>query len=71
MKTLLGGLGNVTDMNTTVIAIEVECLWFAFAEGERCCCSGGVDQRYKQSGTRALLLPGNVYINYWLSVLLI
>ena len=26
--------GHVTDMDTAVIKVEVECLWFAFAEGE-------------------------------------
>ena len=26
--------GPITDMNTAVIKVEVECLWFAFAEGE-------------------------------------
>ena len=31
---VLGGGGYVADMNTTVIEIEVECLGFAFAEGE-------------------------------------
>src|SRR5215218_8737243 len=28
---------HVTDMNTAVINVEAECLWFAFSEGERCC----------------------------------
>ena len=28
------GGGNVADMNAAVIKVEVECLWFAFAEGE-------------------------------------
>ena len=31
-------------MNTAVIKVEVECLWFAFAEGERCCRFGGVGE---------------------------
>ena len=31
---ILGGGGNVADMNAAVIKVEVECLWFAFAEGE-------------------------------------
>ena len=31
-------------MNTAVIKIEVECLWFAFAEGKRCCRFGRVDE---------------------------
>ena len=29
-----GGFGNVADVDAIVIEIEVECLWFAFAEGE-------------------------------------
>jgi len=29
-------------MGAAVIKVEVECLWFAFAEGERCCCFGWV-----------------------------
>ena len=31
---ILGGGGDVADMNTAVIKVEVECLGFAFAEGE-------------------------------------
>src|SRR5687767_550550 len=31
---LCGG-GEVADMNAAVIKVEVECLWFAFSEGER------------------------------------
>ena len=31
---ILGGLGKVADVDAIVIEIEVECLWFAFAEGE-------------------------------------
>ena len=34
VERILGGGGNVADMNATVIKVEVECLWFAFAEGE-------------------------------------
>jgi hypothetical protein len=30
---VLGGFGNVADVNTAVIKVEVECLWFAFPEG--------------------------------------
>jgi hypothetical protein len=26
--------GDVADVNAAVIKVEVECLWFAFAEGE-------------------------------------
>src|SRR5512133_4019577 len=36
--------GHVTDMNTTMIKIEVECLGVAVAEGERCCCFGAVGE---------------------------
>ena len=31
-------------MDTAVIKVEVECLWFAFAEGECCCGFGGVGE---------------------------
>jgi hypothetical protein len=31
-------------MNASVIKIEVECLWFAFSERERCCRFGGVGE---------------------------
>src|SRR5215211_2178104 len=34
---ILGGGGEVADMDTAVIKVEVECLWFAVAEGERGC----------------------------------
>jgi hypothetical protein len=36
-------------MDTTVIKIEVECLWFAFSEGERCCRFGGVGEAMQLS----------------------
>jgi hypothetical protein len=39
---ILGGLGQVADVDAAVIKVEVECLWFAVTEGERCCCFGGV-----------------------------
>jgi hypothetical protein len=35
---IIGDLGEIADMNTAVIKIELECLRFAFSEGERCCC---------------------------------
>jgi hypothetical protein len=35
---------HITDMNTAVINVEAECLWFAFSEGERCCRFGGVGE---------------------------
>ena len=41
---ILCGGGEVADMNAAVIKVEVECLWFAFAEGERCCRFGGVGE---------------------------
>jgi hypothetical protein len=31
-------------MNTAVAKVEVECLRFAFSEGERCCGFGGVGE---------------------------
>ncbi len=31
-------------MNPSVIKVEVECCWFAFPEGERCCGFGGVGE---------------------------
>ena len=34
VERILGGGGEVADMNTAVIKIEVECLGVAFAEGE-------------------------------------
>ena len=45
-------------MNATVIKVEVECLWFAFSEGERCRCFGGVGEPVQLGqayGTVALL----------------
>jgi hypothetical protein len=41
---IFGDLGEITDMNAAMIEIEVECLWLAFAEGECCCCFGGVGE---------------------------
>jgi hypothetical protein len=34
VKGILGGFGNVADVDAIVIEIEVECLRFAFAEAE-------------------------------------
>ena len=31
---VFGGLGYVADVDAIVIEVEVECFWFAFAEGE-------------------------------------
>ena len=31
---ILAGLGHVADVDSAVIEIEVECVWFAFTEGE-------------------------------------
>jgi hypothetical protein len=31
---IVGGGGDVTDVNAAVIKVEVQYLWFAFAEGE-------------------------------------
>ena len=41
---ILRGGGVVADMNTPVVEVEVECLWFAFSEGEGCCRFGGVGE---------------------------
>jgi hypothetical protein len=37
-------VATVADMNAAVFKVEVECLWFAFSEGERCCRFGGVGE---------------------------
>ena len=44
VERILSRGGQVADMNTAVIKVEVECLWFAFSEGERCCRFGGVGE---------------------------
>ncbi len=36
-------------MNAAVIKVEVECLWFAFSEGEGCCRFGGVGEAMQLS----------------------
>jgi hypothetical protein len=36
--------GEVADVDAAVIKVEVECLLFAFSEGERCCGFGGVGE---------------------------
>ena len=41
---ILGDRGEITNMNTTMIEIEAECLWFAFSEGERGLCFGRVGE---------------------------
>jgi hypothetical protein len=41
---ILRGGGPITYMNTAVVEVEVECLGFAFAEGEGCCRFGGVGE---------------------------
>ena len=41
---ILRGGGEVTDMNAAMIKVEVECLGFAFSEGERCCRFTGVGE---------------------------
>jgi hypothetical protein len=40
----LGRGGYVADVDTAVIKVEVECLRFAFSEGERCCRFGRVGE---------------------------
>src|SRR5215210_7066549 len=42
MERILSHGGHITDMDTTVIKVEAECLWFAVAEGERYCRFCGV-----------------------------
>jgi hypothetical protein len=44
VKRILSCGGEVADMNAPVIKVGVECVWFAFAEGECCCCFGGVGE---------------------------
>ena len=41
---ILGGLGEITDMNTAMIEIEAECAGIAFAQGERGLCFGRVGE---------------------------
>ena len=41
---ILGGLGKVADVDAIVIEVEVERCRFAVAEGEGCCCFGGVSE---------------------------
>ena len=41
---ILRSSGEVADMNTAVIKVEGECLWFAFSKGERGCSLSGVGQ---------------------------
>src|SRR5829696_4316357 len=36
--------GSIADMDAAVIKVEVECLWFAVAEGEGCCRFDGVGE---------------------------
>ena len=44
VECILRGGGEVADMDAAVIKVEVECRWFAFSEGERCCRFGGVGE---------------------------
>src|SRR5215217_5869186 len=39
---ILGRGGHVADIDPPMIKVEVERLWFAVAEGERCCRFGGI-----------------------------
>jgi hypothetical protein len=41
---IVGGGGDVADVNPAVIKVEVECLWFAAADGECGCGFGGVGE---------------------------
>jgi len=44
VECIFSGGGQVADMNTAVIKVEVERLWLAIAEGERGCRFGGVGE---------------------------
>jgi hypothetical protein len=41
---ILGDLGEITDMNTAMIEIEVECAGIAVPQGERGLCFGRVGE---------------------------
>jgi hypothetical protein len=43
-KGIVGDLGEITDMNTTIIEIEAECAGIAFPQGERGLCFGRVGE---------------------------
>src|SRR5215213_278973 len=43
-ESILGGLGEITDMNAAMIEIEAECAGIAFPQGERGLCFGGVGE---------------------------
>jgi hypothetical protein len=43
-KGIVGDLGEITDMNTTMIEIEAECAGIAFPQGERGLCFGRIGE---------------------------
>ena len=43
-ESILGGLGEITNMNTAMIEIEAECAGIAFPQGERGLCFGRVGE---------------------------
>jgi hypothetical protein len=42
---IVGGGGDVADLNAAVIKVEVECFWFAFAEASVAAASAGSVKR--------------------------
>jgi hypothetical protein len=44
VERVLGDLGEITDMNTAMIEIEVECAGIAVPQGERGLCFGRVGE---------------------------
>ena len=57
---IVGGSGEVADMNTAVIKVEVECFGFAFAEGECGCCFGGVGEAVQLGQVQGAVGVGDV-----------
>jgi hypothetical protein len=47
-------------MDTAVIKVKVECLRFAFAEGERCCGFGGVGEAVQLGDAECAVDVGDV-----------
>jgi hypothetical protein len=60
VERLLGRGGWVADMDTAVIKVEVECLRFAFSEGERCCGFGGVGEAVQLGEAEGAVGVGDV-----------
>jgi hypothetical protein len=57
---ILRGGGEVAYVNAPVIKVEVECLWFAVAEGERCCGFGGVGEAMQLGQSEGAVAVGDV-----------